>query len=70
MLSIGSQSGRIIEPGTTVLVLHEDPTGRPHPFDYMKRYPILKKVELPRHPYDVPPGTAQQEHFDRLRAQR
>ena len=66
---IGSQSGRVLEPGTTVLVIGDDPLGLPHPFDYKKRYPILKKVDLPRHPYDVPAGTPQQEHFDRLRAQ-
>lgn len=64
-----SSQGRIIEPGTTVLVLGEDPVGVPHPFDYKKRYPILKKVELPADPYDVPPGTPQQEYFDRRRLQ-
>lgn len=64
---LGSASGRIIKQGTTVLVTGEDPPDHPTPFEYKKRYPILKRVELPEHPYDVPPGTSQQEHFDRIR---
>ncbi len=62
-----SMTAKILEPGTTVLVLGEDPVDHPHPFEYKKRYPILQKVELPANPYDVPPGTDQQEYFDRLR---
>lgn len=62
--------GRIIKPGTTVLVINEDPVGKPHPFEHKKRYPILLKVDLPAHPYDVPPGTDQQRYFDRLRMQQ
>jgi len=65
-----SAGSRVIEPGTTVIVLGDDPTGHPLPFDFKRRYPVLKRVELPAHPYDVPPGTDQQEHFDRLRASR
>lgn len=65
-----SAGSRVIEPGTTVLVVGDDPTGHPLPFDFKKQYPVLKRVELPSHPYDVPPGTDQQEHFDRLRASR
>lgn len=65
-----SAGSRVIDPGTTVLVLGEDPNGDPLPFDLKKRYPVLKRVHLPAHPYDVPPGTDQQEHFDRLRASR
>lgn len=65
-----SAGSRVIEPGTTVLVLGEDPIGDPLPFDFKNRYPVLKKIDLPDHPYDVPPGTPQQEHFDRLRASR
>ena len=65
-----SQSSRLVRPGTTVLVLGEDPTELPHPFEYKKRYPILRKIELPLHPYDVPPGTDQQKYFDRQRASR
>lgn len=64
---IGSGSGRILKQGSTVLVLGTEPTGHPHPFEYKKRYPVLKRVDLPAHPYDIPPGTRQQEHFDRLR---
>lgn len=69
-VNFGSQGSRIIKPGTTVLVLGDDPTGHPLPFEFMKRYPILHKIELPQHPYDVPPGTDQQKMFDRLRASR
>lgn len=64
---IESRKGKIIKQGTTVLVIGEDPVGRPRPFLFKKRYPVLKRVELPAHPYDVPPGTPQQEFFDRLR---
>lgn len=66
----GSQNSRIIEPGTMVLVIGEDPVDNPHPFDFKKRYPVLRKVELPANPYDVPPGTDQQRFFDRMRASR
>jgi hypothetical protein len=31
---------------------------------------VIKRVVLPASPYDVPPGTPQQERFDRLRAQQ
>ena len=65
--SVGS---RIVRPGTVALVVGEDPTGDPLPFEFKRRYPVLKRVELPAHPYDVPPGTDQQKHFDRQRASR
>jgi len=64
---VGSMGARILEQGTTVLVIGDDPTGYPHPFDYKKRYPVLRRVELPGHPFDVEPGTHQQVRFDRLR---
>ncbi len=67
---IESRRGKIIKQGTTVLVIGEDPVGRPRPFIFKKRYPVLKRVKLPDHPYDVPPGTPQQEYFDRLRKAR
>ena len=63
----GSSQGRILKQGTTVLVVGEDPEGHPLPFLFKDRYPVLKRVELPAHPYDVPPGTPQQEFFDRQR---
>lgn len=69
-VDFGSIGSRVVEPGTTVLVVGEDPAGAPLPFDFKKRYPVLKQVDLPAHPYDMPPGTDQQEHFDRLRASR
>jgi len=67
---IASRRGKIIKQGTTVLVIGEDPVGRPRPFIFKKQYPVLKRVALPNHPYDVPPGTPQQEYFDRLRKAR
>ncbi len=63
----GSEMGQLLEQGTTVLVLGDDPTGKPHPFVWHKRIPVLKTVELPEHPYDIGPGTPQQEFFDRVR---
>ena len=62
-----SASGRIQEQGTMVLVLGDDPTGAPHPFAMKRRYPVLKRIDLPDDPYAVPPGSPQQERFDRLR---
>lgn len=61
--------GRVLEQGTTVLVIGDDPKDTPRPFTYRRRYPILKRVELPDHPYDVPPGTQQQVRFDKRRNQ-
>lgn len=57
----------VVEPGTTVLVIGEDPLDHPHPFTYEKRFPVLKRLILPAHPFDIPPGTPQQEYFDRVR---
>jgi hypothetical protein len=62
--SIGA---RLIRQGTTVLVIGDDPPGYPNPFEYERRYPQLTRIELPAHPFDVPPGTNQQVRFDRLR---
>lgn len=67
---VGSMGRMPDQPGTTVLVVGEDPGGGPMPFEFRKRYPILKRVELPEHPYDVPAGTPQQVFFDRLRQER
>jgi hypothetical protein len=65
-----SGQGKLMDPGTMVLVVGDDPEGTPQPFEYKARYPVLKRVELPSSPYDVPPGTNQQEMWDRLREQR
>ena len=65
-----SGQGKLMDPGTMVLVVGDDPEGTPKPFEYKARYPVLKRVELPSSPYDVPPGTNQQEMWDRLREQR
>ena len=65
-----SGQGRLMEPGTMVLVVGDDPEGTPKPFEYKARYPVLRRVGLPSSPYDVPAGTNQQEMWDRLREQR
>lgn len=52
----GSQGSRIIRPGTTVLVIGQDPTSHPHPFDLRGRYPALRRIDLPTRPQDVPRG--------------
>ena len=59
--------GTIAKPGTTFLVIGEDPLGAPLTFERDGRMPVLKTVSLPAHPYDVPPGTDQQRYFDRIR---
>lgn len=64
----GSERGSILLQGTTVLVVGDDPEGKPQPFLMKKKYPVLKLVDLPAHPFDVPPGTQQQIEFDRARA--
>jgi hypothetical protein len=65
---VNSSSVRIIEPGTTVLVLGTDPVGEPEPFIERARFPILRRVRLPGSPYDIAPGTSQQRMFDRVRS--
>ncbi len=65
---VTSRQGRLLEPGSMVLVLGDDPEGDPDIFEYGRRYPVLNRVTLPRNPYDVEPGTRQQEITDRWRA--
>jgi len=59
--------GTVAKPGTTLLVIGDDPPGNPHPFRMVNGMPELAKIELPNHPFDVPPGTTQQKYFDRIR---
>lgn len=61
--------GRVSTPGTTVLVVGVDPLPgvNPQPFKYESRFPVLERIILPAHPFDVPAGTPQQEYFDKLR---
>ena len=59
--------GTIREQGTMVLVLGDQPDGAPQRFEHTAEGPRLVRVELPDDPYSVPPGTEQQEQFDRLR---
>lgn len=65
-----SGRGKLLEPGTMVLVLGDEPKGDPEPFVYKKRYPVLKRVQLPTDPYSVPAGTNQQEMWDERRDQK
>jgi hypothetical protein len=62
-----SAGGRVVEQGTTVLVLGEEPLGAVHAFDTSGPYPMLMQIELPASPWDVPPGTDQQVYFDQQR---
>lgn len=64
---IASVGANILKQGTTVLVIGTEPDGKPQPFQMGHRYPALKLVNLPTHPYDIPPGTPQQVRFDQLR---
>ncbi len=64
------RNGRIIKQGTTLLIIGEDPEGTPSFFRFLPGFPVMKQVELPPNPYDVPPGSEQQRYFDRLRARR
>ena len=67
-----SANGRVLEQGTTVLVLGdgEEPVdGPPARFEWNGDKPSLRVVDLPAHPYEVPPGTDQQRTFDRKRQQ-
>jgi len=64
-----SMQGKLLDPGSMVLVLGEEPDGRPQPYEYKDRYPVLKRVELPDDPYKVPAGTEQQKMWDQLQRQ-
>jgi len=65
-----SGHGTIASPGTTFLVIGNDPTGSPQTFSTENRVPKIRQTVLPSHPFDVPPGTAQQKYFDRIRGTR
>lgn len=67
---ISSVGATIHGQGTMVLVIGHDIVGMPNPFHFREDYPVLKRVQLPASPYDVPAGTPQQEQFDRLRLQQ
>ena len=64
---ISSVGARIQEQGTMVLIIGQDITEPPEPFVHRERYPVIRMVHLPPDPYMVPPGTDQQERFDRRR---
>lgn len=61
-----SGRGKLLAPGSMVLVLGTEPEAGPTPFERKERYPVLKRIELPNDPYAVPAGTNQQEMWDRL----
>ncbi|MEM1118489.1 MAG: L,D-transpeptidase, partial [Bacteroidota bacterium] len=63
---ISSVGGTITDQGTMVLIIGDDISEPPAPFVYRADYPVLRMVNLPPDPYLVPPGTEQQEAFDRL----
>ena len=65
-----SADGRILEQGTTVLVVGEQPDGAPQRFRDVDGRPELITVDLPADPYSVAPGTPQQRMFDAKRAQQ
>jgi len=65
-----SMRGQLLDPGTMVLVLGEEPNGDPEPFTHKEQYPVLKRVSLPNDPYAVPPGTPQQKRLDERRQQQ
>ena len=64
------RNGRILKQGTTLLIIGEDPKGPPSFFTFLPGFPVMKRVELPADPYEVPPGSEQQRYFDRLRARQ
>ncbi|GMQ83044.1 MAG: L,D-transpeptidase [Rhodothermia bacterium] len=65
---VASRQGVIKAPGTTVLVVGEDPSSDPTPFIRPDSRPVLVTVELPTDPYSIPAGTWQQRYFDQQRA--
>ncbi|GAB5518745.1 MAG: L,D-transpeptidase [Rhodothermales bacterium] len=67
--SRGYNSGRgtVVEPGTTVIVIGEDPIGAPSLFQDRNGYPEIRRSILPTSPMDLPAGTPQQKYFDRVR---
>ena len=62
-----SGHGTIASPGTTIIVVGDDPPGNPTTFTSEGRFPNLMPVSLPGHPFDIEPGTTQQKYFDRVR---
>jgi hypothetical protein len=63
-----SATGSISAPGTPVLVLGDNPNDAPQPFAFKKRYPVLKRLNLPSDPMSVPAGSPWQRKFDRMAA--
>ena len=60
---------QVVKQGTPIIVIGEE-HAEVQPFLFMADRPVLKMSALPADPYDVPPGTAQQRTFDRLRKKK
>ena len=58
---------RIVDQGTMFLVIGDESGYKPSLFEFKEEYPVLKSVDLPEDPMGIPPGTQQQELFDRIR---
>lgn len=67
---ISSVGAQIKDQGTMVLIIGEDISEPPQPFLHREQYPVIRMVNLPPDPYQVPPGTDQQRAFDRLAGRR
>jgi hypothetical protein len=67
---ISSIGAEIKDQGTMVLIIGEDISEPPQPFLHRPEYPVIRMVNLPPDPYQVPPGTDQQRAFDRLAGRR
>lgn len=63
---ISSVGADIVDQGTMVLIIGDDISEPPQPFLHRAQYPVIRMVNLPPDPHDVPPGTDQQRAFDRL----
>ncbi len=67
---ISSVGATIHKQGTMVLIIGQDINGPPNSFVFRPDYPVLQMVHLPPDPWAVPPGSPQQELFDRRRRGR
>ncbi len=55
---------RVVKQGSMIIVIGDE-TKPPKPFDTTGETPVVNMVTLPDSPWDVAPGTQQQEIFDR-----
>ena len=64
---VTAPNGRYVERGTTVIVLGRTRADGPDLFALKVRYPVLKRVELPADPKDVPRGPSTRKVLPALR---